>query len=67
VRKACRLLATPTLGCFLLNTFDRGLSMVEADEPETREGVRVLTGTSSLGSREEELVDLALYDVKPGA
>lgn len=41
--------------------------MVEAEDPEKREGVRVLTGTSSLGSRDEELVDLALYDVKPGA
>jgi len=41
--------------------------MVDADEPETREGVRVFVGTSSLGSRVEELVDLALYDAKPGA
>lgn len=41
--------------------------MVDADDPEKREGVRVLAGTSSLGSRDEELVDLALCEVKPGA
>lgn len=67
VRRACRLLATPTLGCFLLSTFDCGLSIVDADDPETRDGVRVLAGTSSFGSRDDELVDLALNDVKPGA
>jgi hypothetical protein len=40
--------------------------MVEADDPETKEGVRVLilTCTSSFGSRDEELADL--YDVNPG-
>jgi len=66
VIKACRLPVIPTLGCFLLNTFERGLSMVEADDPETKEGVRVLmlTCTSSFGSRDEELADL--YDVNPG-
>lgn len=66
VTKACRLPVIPTLGCFLLNTFERGLSMVEADDPETKEGVRVLmlTCTSSFGSRDEELADL--YDVNPG-
>ena len=37
---------------FLLNTFDRGLSTVDVDDPETREGVRVLPATSSLGRRE---------------
>lgn len=39
--------------------------MVDADDPETREGVRVLVGTSSLGRRDEKLV--GLYDAKPGA
>src|SRR5690242_943008 len=48
-RIACRLPGGPTLGCFLLKTFERGLSMVDADEPETREGVRVLVVASSLG------------------
>lgn len=66
-RITCRLPVDPTLGCFLLKTFERGLSMVDADDPETREGVRVFAGTSSLGSRVEELADLALYDAKPGA
>lgn len=67
VRKACRLLATPTLGCFRLRTFERGLSIVEAEDPETRDGVRVFAGTSSFGNRDEELADLVLYDAKPGA
>jgi hypothetical protein len=52
MRRACRLLATPTLVCFLLKTFDRGLSMVDADEPDASEGVRVVLGTSSFGRRE---------------
>lgn len=60
LRKACRLIVTPTLGCFLLRTFARGLSIVDADDPETRDGVRVFAGTSSLGNRDEELVDLVL-------
>jgi hypothetical protein len=55
IRVICRLPATPTLVCFLLSTFDRGLSMVDADDPEASEGVRMLGGTSSLGSREVEL------------
>lgn len=42
MRVACRPLVTPTLVCFLLSTFDRGLSMVDADDPEAREGVRML-------------------------
>lgn len=53
--EACRLLATPTLVCFLLSTFERGLSMVDADDPEARDGVRVLGGTSSLGKRDVEV------------
>lgn len=67
VRRACRLLATPTLGCFLLSTFERGLSMVDADDSETRDGVGVFAGTSSFGSRDDELADLVLCDAKPGA
>jgi len=55
MRVACRPLGTPTLVCFLLSTFDRGLSMVDADDPEAREGVRMPWGTSSLGSREVEV------------
>lgn len=31
---------------------DRGLSAVEADEPETSDGVRVLDTMSNFGSRE---------------
>ena len=54
-REACLLLATPTLVCFLLNTLERGLSIVDADDPEARDGVRVLGGTSSLGSRDVEV------------
>jgi hypothetical protein len=52
---ACRPLAAPTLVCFLLSTFERGLSMVDADEPEASEGVRILRGTSSLGNLEVEI------------
>jgi hypothetical protein len=52
MRRGCRLLATPTLVCFLLRTLARGLSMVDADDPEARDGVRMLWGTSSLGRRE---------------
>ena len=51
-RKAWRLPATPTLVCFLLNTLDRGLSIVEAEDPDARDGVRMLLGTSSLGKRD---------------
>jgi hypothetical protein len=51
-RNGCRLLATPTLVCFLLSTLERGLSIVEAEDPDAREGVRMLAGTSSLGNRE---------------
>lgn len=51
-RGACLLLVIPILVRFLLNTFDRGLSMVDADDPEARDGVRVFGGTSSLGSRD---------------
>jgi hypothetical protein len=52
IRKAWRLLATPTLVCFLLKTLDRGLSIVEADEPDASDGVLMLLGTSSLGRRD---------------
>jgi hypothetical protein len=60
VRRACRLPVTPTLGCFLLRTFARGLSIVDADDPETKDGVRVFAGTSSFGNRDEVLDDLVL-------
>jgi hypothetical protein len=53
VRDCCRWLLGPMLDCFFFNTFDRGLSMVEADEPDTRDGVRVFSGTSSLRGRDE--------------
>jgi hypothetical protein len=52
IRRGCRVPTTPTLVCFLLSTFERGLSMVDADDPDAREGVRMLLGTSSLGSRD---------------
>jgi hypothetical protein len=39
---------------FRLSTFDRGLSVVEADDPDTSEGVRVVATTSSLGNRDDE-------------
>lgn len=48
------LAATPMLDGFLRKTFDPGLSTVDADDPETRDGVRVVATTSSLGSRDEE-------------
>ena len=48
------LVATPILEGFLRKTFDPGLSTVEADDPETRDGVRVFAETSSLGRRDEE-------------
>lgn len=46
----------PMLDCFLRSRPDRGLSEVDTDDPETREGVGVMTvrGTSSLGRREED-------------
>jgi hypothetical protein len=53
-RSACRPLMTPTFVCFLLRTLDRGLSIVDADDPDAREGVRILAGTSSFGSRDVE-------------
>lgn len=46
-----RLLTTPTLVCFLLKTFDLGLSIVDVEEPAS-EGVRILMGASSLGKRD---------------
>jgi hypothetical protein len=52
MRNTCPLPGAPTLVCFLLSTFDRGLSIVDADDPDASEGVRMLVGTSSLGSRE---------------
>jgi hypothetical protein len=55
IRVAGRPLAAPTLVCFLLSTFDRGLSIVDADEPEASEGVRMLAGTSSFGNRDVEI------------
>ena len=48
------LLATSEAACLRRIRFDRGLSMVEAESPETSDGVRVLAGgTSSFGNREE--------------
>jgi hypothetical protein len=43
---------------FLLRRFDRGLSAVEPDDPETREGVRVLLLGSGLGKRDDEAVEI---------
>lgn len=48
------------LDCFLRSTFDRGLSTVDAEDPDTRDGVRVLPGTSSLGRREDEVCTVGL-------
>lgn len=59
--------ATPTFVCFLLRTFDRGLSMVDAEEPEASEGVRVLAGTSSLGRRDVETDGVGFALIKLGA
>jgi len=50
MRSCCRVLERPTLVCFLLKTFERGLSMVDAEEPDARDGVRELRVTSSFGS-----------------
>lgn len=57
------LVVTPMLEGFLRNTFDPGLSTVDADEPETREGVRVFAETSSLGRRDEEACREVLWVV----
>lgn len=54
MRKGCRLSVAPRLVCFLLSTFDLGLSIVDADDPEAKDGVLVLAGTSSLGKRDVE-------------
>jgi hypothetical protein len=55
IRVTCLPVADPTLVCFLLSTFERGLSIVEAEEPEASEGVRMLGGTSSFGNREVDV------------
>jgi hypothetical protein len=39
--------------CLRLKRFDRGLSMVETDDPDTRDGVRVFVGISGFGKREK--------------
>lgn len=50
------------LDCFLRSTLDRGLSDVDTDDPDTKDGVGVMTdrGTSSLGKREEEVCSVVL-------
>lgn len=48
------------LDCFLLSTFDRGLSTVDAEDPDTSEGVRVFPGTSSLGRRDDDVCEAGL-------
>jgi hypothetical protein len=53
MRETCLPLPTPIDEGFLLNRFDLGLSIVEAEDPETREGVRVFAATSNLGRRDE--------------
>lgn len=45
---------------FLLSTFDRGLSTVEVEDPDTSEGVRVSPRASRLGSREDEAEGVVL-------
>jgi hypothetical protein len=55
------------LDCFFFSTFDRGLSIVEADEPDTRDGVRVLSGTSSLVCRDDEVCVVVLDVVRRGS
>jgi hypothetical protein len=50
--EVCRLPVIPTFVFFLLRTFDRGLSIVDADDPEKRDGVCMVVGTSSLGRRD---------------
>lgn len=45
---------------FRLRRFDRGLSIVDADDPDTRDGVRVLPTTSNLGKRDDEIVGVLL-------
>jgi hypothetical protein len=59
----CRTLPVPILDCFFLSTFDRGLSIVDAEEPEMRDGVRALSGTSSFGRRDEEV---CIFDLDAG-
>lgn len=63
VCESCLPSAMPMLDGFLLRTFERGLSTVEEDDPETSEGVRVLPVTSSLGRRDEEI---CRSDLEPG-
>lgn len=45
------------LVCLRLKRLDRGLSIVEAEDPDTRDGVRVFVRFSGFGKR-EELVDI---------
>lgn len=51
----CCFPTPPMLEGFLLRRFDRGLSMVDADDPDTRDGVRVLPATSNLGNRDDDI------------
>lgn len=57
LRDSCLVTPVPMLDCLRRRTFDRGLSTVEADDPDTRDGVLVDCGTSSFGRRDEELWD----------
>ena len=47
---------------FLRRRLDRGLSVVETEEPETSEGVRVFPETSSFGKRDEVACGGALLE-----
>jgi hypothetical protein len=66
VREGCFPLPPPILDCFFLNTLDRGLSIVEAEEPETNDGVLANSGTSSLGRREDGIWKVGLEVVRVG-
>jgi len=67
IRECCRSFPAPMLDCFFFSIFDRGLSTVEADEPDTRDGVRVLSGTSSLGWRDDKVCVVGLGVIRRGS
>lgn len=50
-----------------LKRFDRGLSKVDTEEPDTSDGVLEVKGASTLGRREEDFCEANLGAVKRGA
>jgi hypothetical protein len=52
-----RIFCLPTFECFLRRRFDLGLSFVDAEEPETKDGVRA--GSDTMGREDARGLDVA--------